>query len=89
LVDAHGRGAGAVGVEVELALLDAVLHLAACAVDALVTLLLSVNSDVSLNPLLQALSLPTTLRSCDRAVDGAVGGLLEGARPVSSFRRRL
>ena len=34
LVGAHGRGAGAVGEEVELALLDAVLHLAAGAVDA-------------------------------------------------------
>lgn len=36
LVGAHGDGAGAVGEEVELALLDAVLHVAAGAVDALV-----------------------------------------------------
>jgi hypothetical protein len=35
----HGGGAGAVGIEIELALLDAVLHLAARAVDALVKLL--------------------------------------------------
>ncbi len=36
LVGAHGGGRGAVGEEVELALLDAVLHLAAGAVDLLV-----------------------------------------------------
>ena len=36
LVGAHGRGRGAVGEQVELALLDAVLHLAARAVDLLV-----------------------------------------------------
>ena len=36
LVGAHRRGRGAVGEQVELALLDAVLHLAAGAVDLLV-----------------------------------------------------
>ena len=36
LVGAHGGGRGAVGEQIELALLDAVLHLAARAVDLLV-----------------------------------------------------
>ena len=36
LVGAHGGGRGAVGEQIELALLDAVLHLAAGAVDVLV-----------------------------------------------------
>src|SRR5580692_5082452 len=36
LVGPHGGGGGAVGIEVELALFDPVLHLAACAVDLLV-----------------------------------------------------
>ena len=36
LVGAHGRGRGAIGEQVELLLLDPVLHLAAGAVDLLV-----------------------------------------------------
>src|SRR6202008_139400 len=36
LIGAHGGGRGAIGIEVELALLDPVLHLAAGAVDLLV-----------------------------------------------------
>jgi hypothetical protein len=39
LVGAHGGGRGAIGIEIELAFLDAVLHLAAGAVDVFIKFL--------------------------------------------------